>query len=62
MVEKCKCTCQNVKLSMDHYTLKRNMYTLPLGGCDIVLGGAMVKNFGIRVVEFCKDTDDLQDR
>lgn len=32
----CKGTCQNVKLI--HYTLKSDMYTLPLEGCDIVLG------------------------
>ena len=34
----CKGTCHNVKLSMGHYNLKSDMYALPLGGCDIVLG------------------------
>ena len=34
----CKETCQNVKLCLGQKTLKSNMYALPLGGCDIVLG------------------------
>lgn len=43
----CKGTCHNVKLSMDHYTLKSDMYALPLGGCDIVLGVQWLKTLSI---------------
>jgi len=42
----CKGTCHNVKLSMGHYTLKSDMYTLPLGGCDIVLGVQWLRTLG----------------
>ena len=42
----CKGMCHNVKLSMGHYTLKSDMYTLPLGECDIVLGVQWLRTLG----------------
>lgn len=42
----CKGTCQNVKLSMGQYTLKSDMYILPLEGCDIVLGIQWLRTLG----------------
>lgn len=42
----CKGTCQNVKLSMGQYTLKSDMYVLPLGGCDIVLEIQWLRTLG----------------
>ena len=52
----CKGTCHNVKLSMGHYTLKSDMYALPLGGCDIVLGVQWLRTLGTmqwNFVELC---------
>lgn len=37
-----KITCKgwycNIKLSMGDYKMKKDMYVIPLGGCDMVLG------------------------
>jgi len=42
----CKGTCRNVKLSMGQYILKSDMYVLPLGGCDIILGIQWLRTLG----------------
>jgi len=35
---KCGDHCENVKLQMGDYTLKTHMFSIAMGGCDIVLG------------------------
>jgi hypothetical protein len=34
---KCGGCCENVKLQMRNYTLKTHMFSIAMGGCDIVL-------------------------
>jgi hypothetical protein len=35
---KCGGKCENVKLQMGDYLLKSNMFSIEMGGCDVVLG------------------------
>jgi hypothetical protein len=35
---KCGGNCENVKLQMDDYHMKTHMFSITMGGCDIVLG------------------------
>ena len=35
---KCCGKCENVKLGMGNYSLKFNMFSIEMGGCDVVLG------------------------
>jgi hypothetical protein len=43
---KCGGKCENVKLQMGDYFLKSNMFSIEMGGCDVVLGARMVVNIG----------------
>jgi hypothetical protein len=35
---KCGGCCENVCLQIGHYNLKSHMFSIDMGGCDIVLG------------------------
>jgi hypothetical protein len=35
---KCGGCCENVRLQMSDYSLKTHMFSIKMGGCDIVLG------------------------
>lgn len=37
-VMKCGCRYENVKLPMDEYHLNYYMFSIDMGGCDVVLG------------------------
>jgi hypothetical protein len=37
-ITKCDGKCENVKLKMGDYMLKSNMFTIEIGGFDVVLG------------------------
>jgi hypothetical protein len=42
-----KCgACENVKLQMGDYTLKTHMFSIAMGGCDIVLGVEWLHTLG----------------
>jgi hypothetical protein len=43
---KCGGHCENVKLQMDDYTLKNHMFSISMGGCDIVLGVKWLHTLG----------------
>lgn len=34
----CKLQCRNIKLNMGDYKMQDDMYVIPLGWCDMVLG------------------------
>ena len=39
----CKGKCLNVRISMGDYKLHSDMFSLPLGGCDVVLGAQWLR-------------------
>jgi hypothetical protein len=43
---KCGGRCENVKLQMGDYHLKTHMFSISMGGCDIVLGMEWLHNLG----------------
>jgi hypothetical protein len=43
---KCGGRCENVKLQMGDYTLKTHMFSIAMGGCDIVLGVEWLRTLG----------------
>lgn len=48
----CKGWCQNIKLSMGDYEMQSDMYVLPLGGCNIVLGIQWLMILGLVLYDF----------
>ena len=34
----CNGKCRNVRISIEDYNLHSNMFSIPLGGCDVILG------------------------
>lgn len=42
----CKVRYHNVKLSIGYYQLHTDMYALPLGDCDVVLGAQWLHTLG----------------
>ena len=42
----CKGKCLNVHISMGDYNLCSDMFSLPLGGCDVVLGAQWLRTLG----------------
>ena len=42
----CKGKCGNVLISMGDYNLRSDMFALPLGGCDVVLGAQWLRTLG----------------
>jgi hypothetical protein len=43
---KCGVQCENVKLQMGDYHLKTHMFSIVIGGCDIVLGVEWLRTLG----------------
>ena len=43
---KCGGRCENVKLQMGNYNLKNHMFSITMGGCDIVLGVEWLRTLG----------------
>ena len=42
----CKGKCRNVCISIGDYTLRSNMFVMPLGGCDVILGTQWLHTLG----------------
>eukprot|EP00253_Pinus_taeda_P016779 PITA_16779 len=49
---KCEGRCENVKLQMGDYQLKTHMFTIHMGGCDIVLGAEWLCTLGPITMDF----------
>ena len=43
---KCGGRCENVKLQIGDYHLKTHMFSIAMGGCDIVLGMEWLRTLG----------------
>lgn len=43
---KCVGRCENVKLQTGEYHLKTHMFSIDIGGCDVVLGVEWLHTFG----------------
>ena len=42
----CKGKCRNVHISIGDYNLCSNMFAMPLGGCDVILGTQWLRTLG----------------
>ena len=49
---KCGVRCENVKLQMGDYHLKTHMFSIDMGGCDIVLGAKWFRTLGPITMDF----------
>jgi len=49
---KCEGRCENVKLQMGDYQLKTHMFSIHMGGCDIVLGAEWLRTLGPIKMDF----------
>eukprot|EP00253_Pinus_taeda_P026079 PITA_26079 len=49
---KCEGRCENVKLQMGDYQLKTHMFSIHMGGCDIVLGADWLRTLGPITMDF----------
>eukprot|EP00253_Pinus_taeda_P010028 PITA_10028 len=49
---KCEGRCENVKLQMGDYQLKTHMFSIHIGGCDIVLGADWLHTLGPITMDF----------
>eukprot|EP00253_Pinus_taeda_P020872 PITA_20872 len=49
---KCEVRCENVKLQMGDYQLKTHMFTIHMGGCNIVLGAKWLCTLGPIIMDF----------
>lgn len=49
---KCGGRCENVKLQMGDYQLKTHMFSIHMGGCDIVLGVEWLHTLGPITMDF----------
>ena len=45
---------RNVHISMGDYNLRSDMFALPLGGCDVVLGAQWLRTLGPILWDFAK--------
>ena len=43
---KCEGYYENIKLQMGDYHLKTHMFTIEMGGCDIILGAEWLRTLG----------------
>ena len=50
----CKGKCRNVRISMGDYNLHSDMFSLPLGGCDVVLGTQWLRTLGPILWDFAE--------
>ena len=46
--------CCNVHISMGDYNLRSDMFALPLGGCDVVLGAQWLRTLGPILWDFAE--------
>jgi hypothetical protein len=51
---KCGGHCENVWLQMGDYSLKTHMFSIEMGGCDIVLGVEWLQTLGPITMDFCE--------
>ena len=49
---KCDDHCENFKLQMGDYQLKTHMFSIHMGGCDIVLGAEWLRTLGQITMDF----------
>jgi hypothetical protein len=49
---KCGGRCENVCLQIGDYHLKSHMFSIDIGGCDIVLGAEWIRNLGPILMDF----------
>eukprot|EP00253_Pinus_taeda_P013335 PITA_13335 len=49
---KCEGRCENVKLQMGDYQLKTHMFSIHMGGCDIVLGAEWLRTLAPITMDF----------
>jgi hypothetical protein len=49
---KCGDRCENVKLQMGDYTMKTHMFSISMGGCDIVLGVESLLTLGSITIDY----------
>jgi hypothetical protein len=52
--------CENVRLQIGQYNLKYHMFTIDMGGCDIVLGAEWLHTLGPITMDFKDLTMQLQ--
>jgi hypothetical protein len=57
---KCGGRCENVRLQIGQYHLKSHMFSIDMGGCDIVLGVKWLRTLGPILVDFKDLTIQLQ--
>ena len=50
----CKGKCCNVRISIGDYNLRSDMFSLPLGGCDVVLGAQWLRTLGPILWDFAE--------
>ena len=51
-VIKCGGRCENVKIQVRDYQLKTHMFSIDMGGCDIVLGAEWLCTLGPITMDF----------
>jgi len=49
---KCEGHCENIKLQIGEYHLKTHMFSIEMGGCDIVLGVEWIRTLGPIKMDF----------
>ena len=49
---KCGGCCENVRLQISDYHLKSHMFSIDIGGCEIVLGADWLRNLGPILMDF----------
>jgi hypothetical protein len=49
---KCGGRCENVRLQIGDYHLKYHMFSIDMGGCDIVLGAKWLRTLGPILMDF----------
>jgi hypothetical protein len=49
---KCGGRCENVHLQIDDYHLKSHMFSIDIGGCDIMLGADWLRTLGPILMDF----------
>jgi hypothetical protein len=49
---KCGGQCENGRLQIGNYQLKYHMFSIDMGGCDIVLGVEWLRTLGPIIMDF----------
>jgi len=57
---KCGGCCESVCLQIGHYQLKSHMFSIDMGGCDIVLGVEWLHTLGPILMDFKELTMQFQ--